>query len=256
MARSWARCVVVLVLAWVCGLLGAGEAIKLHLEAGEETCLSERFTVKEGLWSQTAEVSTKISLEQPERPGLPNADRRRSVTVKILQPDGKILLHVPNIWKDEKLTIPGHGQGSYRLCVYNTSPTRKPIKVNVVYFSVHHMYDYERYRKKTEEPVSAKGGSDKQGALVTVDHIAATFDVLKDLEDLVNEVRRDQQFLENRIERQMMTSRSTHRRAVLLALVEGSALVSVSVLQIVMLRRMFAGSHGGAAGFGVRGHFA
>ncbi|KAL8160112.1 hypothetical protein V2J09_001649 [Rumex salicifolius] len=116
----------------------------------------------------------------------------------------------------EKFEFVAHQKGVYKFCFTNRSPYHETIDFDA---HVGHYHYYEQHAKD--------------------EHLKPVLEQIGKLEEALYNIQFEQHWLEAQTERQSMVNDAMSKRAIYKALFESAALISASVLQVYLLRRLF-----------------
>lgn len=115
----------------------------------------------------------------------------------------------------DKFEFVAHHEGLYRFCFTNKSPYHETVD-----FDIHVGYMFHDEHAKDE-------------------HFKPLLEQISKLEEALYNIQFEQHWLEAQTDRQAIVNEGMSRRAIHKALVESTALVGASVLQVYLLRRLF-----------------
>ncbi|KAL8153234.1 hypothetical protein V2J09_010994 [Rumex salicifolius] len=129
----------------------------------------------------------------------------------------------------EKFEFVAHQKGVYKFCFSNRSPYHETIDFDV---HVGHFTYYEQH---------AKDGNwiNKSLFCEYAEHLKPVLEQIGKLEEALHNIQFEQHWLEAQTERQAILNDAMGKRAIYKAVFESAALISVSVLQVYLLRRLF-----------------
>ncbi|GMH24369.1 hypothetical protein Nepgr_026212 [Nepenthes gracilis] len=116
----------------------------------------------------------------------------------------------------EKFEFVAHQKGAYRFCFTNKSPYHETIDFDVL---VGHFTYYDQHAKD--------------------EHVKPLLDQIEKLGEALYNIQFEQHWLEAQTDRQAIINEGMSRRAVHKALFESAALITASVLQVYLLKRLF-----------------
>ncbi|KAL9259875.1 Transmembrane emp24 domain-containing protein [Drosera capensis] len=137
------------------------------------------------------------------------------VDLVVTGPDGNQIQDIRDKTTD-KFDFVAHKKGVYKFCFTNRSPYHESIDFDVF---VGHFTYYDEHAKD--------------------EHLKPLLEQIEKVADALHNIEFEQHWLEAQTERQAIINEAMSKRAIHKALVESSALVAASVLQIYFMKRMF-----------------
>lgn len=233
---------------------GGAAGFSFPVEPGVEECVYEELGRDHLLSGENAEtmrtevhlafVVNKFSMTGDIMGG--NWRLKPNVTARVTEPDGKVLWEKTDC-SDEKADFAAHGVGLYSICFYNNGPSgefadvvpfsKKVANIDIdIFMPVHLIDDPEDIRQPHghEEHRNTK--------LASQQHVYDALTLIVNMEDDVKLIKREQKHMERRQMRHKQTVDSNAFRNTTFAFLEMLLFVGLAVLQIVLMRYMFAQS--------------